>query len=127
MSATALNFECICKERDIHDASCAFPAHTVLLNQGTIERLGWEEGDSIGGLTLEAAGIQSDCFQLLCDKDRPANLEETVEAVSEERELQPTTALVRHGGGPAIALCPCGLDDGCPRCEVDGYAPEGGA
>lgn len=87
MSATALNFERLVTAKAAHDASCAFPAHTVLINQATIDRLGWEEGDQIGGLTVEAAGIQSDCFQLLCDKDRPAEKQETVGAVSTEWEV----------------------------------------
>lgn len=88
MNAQAKNFERIVKARNAHDASCAFPAHTILMNPVTIDRLGWEAGDQIGGLTLEAdGGIQTDCFLLLCDKDRPRAEEEAVEAVSEREAV----------------------------------------
>lgn len=87
MSATGKNFERIAEAKTQHNAGCAFPAHTVVMNPFDIERLGWEVGDTIAGLTLAADDqLQVDRFNLLCDRDAEPE-QEAVEAVAAERPL----------------------------------------
>jgi hypothetical protein len=90
VNATAKNFEAIAKAKERHDRNCDSPAHTLLMHPLDIERLGWEEGDRIAGLTLRSEPtVQPATAEVLCDKNQPSGgeeLEETVEAVSEQRE-----------------------------------------
>lgn len=53
MNPEALNFERIKKARDHHDATCdKGKADRVYMHPADIERMQWEEGDVIAGLTL---------------------------------------------------------------------------
>ena len=54
MGAEARNFEAIVKAKADHNKHCPFPPHTVRMNPFEIERMQWEEGDTIAGLVLEA-------------------------------------------------------------------------
>src|SRR6185369_4407833 len=54
VSAEAKNFEAIVKAKAAHNKNCPFPPHTVRMNPFEIERMQWEEGDTIAGLVLEA-------------------------------------------------------------------------
>jgi hypothetical protein len=84
----AKNFEAIVKAKADHNSHCPFPPHTVRMNPFEIERMGWEEGDVIAGLTLEAdAKLGTGAFRLVCDGMEPPELdideEVTIEAPAE--------------------------------------------
>jgi hypothetical protein len=67
------------------------------LRSSKIERMGWEEGDVIAGLTLEADGaIGTGAFRLICDGMEPPELEIDEEMVIEA----PTEPLVVPVGPP---------------------------
>ena len=84
MSAEGKNFEAITKAKADHNARCPFPPHTVRMNPFEIERMQWEEGDTIAGLVLEGdAKVGTGAFRLVCDGMEPPELEiEEVEAIS---------------------------------------------
>ena len=84
MSAEAKNFEAITKAKADHSAKCPFPPHTVRMNPFEIERMNWEEGDTIAGLILEGdPKVGTGAFRLVCDGMEPPELElEEVEAIS---------------------------------------------
>jgi hypothetical protein len=88
----ARNFEAIAKAKADHNRKCPFPPHTVRMNPFEIERMGWEEGDVIAGLVLEAdPNLGTGAFRLVCDGMEPPELElEEEEAVVEA----PTEPLV---------------------------------
>ncbi len=96
-SAEAKNFEAIVKAKDAHNRSCPFPPHTVRMNPFEIERMGWEEGDTIAGLALEADGaIGTGAFRLICDGMEPPELDIEEEAVIEA----PAEPIVVPAGPP---------------------------
>ena len=84
MSAEAKNFEAIVKAKAAHNKSCPFPPHTVRMSPFELERMQWEEGDTIAGLVLEAdPKLGTGAFRLVCDGMEPPELEiEEVEAIS---------------------------------------------
>ena len=84
MSAEAKNFEAITKAKADHTAKCPFPPHTVRMNPFEIERMSWEEGDTIAGLVLEGdPKVGTGAFRLICDGMEPPELEiEEVEAIT---------------------------------------------
>ena len=84
MSAEGKNFEAITKAKADHNARCPFPPHTVRMNPFEIERMQWEEGDTIAGLVLEGdPKVGTGAFRLVCDGMEPPELEiEEVEAIS---------------------------------------------
>ena len=72
----AKNFEAIVKAKDQHNKNCPFPPHTVRMNPFEIERMQWEEGDTIAGLLLEGDGkVGTGSFRLICDGMEPPELE----------------------------------------------------
>ena len=84
----AKNFEAISKAKADHNKHCPFPPHAVRMNPFEIERMGWEEGDSIAGLLLEAdPAIGTGAFRLVCDGMEPPELDieetEVIEAPAE--------------------------------------------
>lgn len=100
----AKNFEAIVKAKDQHNKNCPFPPHTVRMNPFEIERMQWEEGDTIAGLLLEGDGkVGTGSFRLICDGMEPPELE------IEETEVMPAPA------EPMVV--PVG-----PRRENDPYA-----
>ena len=80
----AKNFEAISKAKADHNKHCPFPPHSVRMNPFEIERMGWEEGDTIAGLLLESdAKLGTGAFRLICDGMEPPELEiEETEAIS---------------------------------------------
>ena len=75
-SAEGKNFEAISKAKEAHNRACPFPPHTVRMNPFEIERMQWEEGDTIAGLVLEADGnVGTGAFRLVCDGTDPPELE----------------------------------------------------
>ncbi|MCW2999461.1 MAG: hypothetical protein JWN65_3010 [Solirubrobacterales bacterium] len=97
MSAEAKNFEAISKAKAAHNKACPFPPHTVRMNPFEIERMQWEEGDTIAGLLLESdAKLGTGAFRLICDGMEPPELDiEETEYV--EGPLEPLVVPV----GPA--------------------------
>lgn len=76
MGAEAKNFEAISKAKADHNARCPFPPHTVRMHPFEIERMGWEEGDTIAGLVLESdPKLGTGAFRLVCDGMEPPELE----------------------------------------------------
>jgi hypothetical protein len=95
MSVEGRNFEAIAKAKADHNRRCPFPPHSVRMNPFEIERMGWEEGDTIAGLVLEAdSRVGTGAFRLVCDGMEPPELEEEHEAVIEA----PTEPLVVPAG-----------------------------
>jgi len=88
VSAEAKNFEAIVKAKAEHNKHCPFPPHTVRMNPFEIERMQWEEGDTIAGLLLEAdAKLGTGAFRLVCDGMEPPELEiEEFEAITAPAE-----------------------------------------
>lgn len=76
MSAEAKNFEAITKAKEQHNKTCPFPPHTVRMHPYEIDRMQWEEGDTIAGLVLEAdPKLGTGSFRLICDGMEPPVLE----------------------------------------------------
>lgn len=100
-NAEGKNFEAIVKGKEQHNKNCPFPPHTVRMNPFEIERMQWEEGDTIAGLVLEGDGrVGTGSFRLICDGMEPPELDiEETEAISGPAE--PLTVPVPVGpGGP---------------------------
>ena len=93
----AKNFEAIVKAKAEHNANCPFPPHTVRMSPFEIERLGWEEGDVIAGLNLEAdSKLGTGAFRLVCDGSEPPELDiEETEVI--EVPAEPLTVPVPAG------------------------------
>ena len=97
MSAEGKNFEAITKAKAQHNKSCPFPPHTVRMHPYEIERMQWEEGDTIAGLLLEAdPKLGTGAFRLVCDGMEPPELDIEEEAVIEA----PAEPLVIPAGPP---------------------------
>lgn len=89
--------QAVCKAKEAHNNSCPYggQATEVHLNWFDIERMGWEEGDVICGLTVIGnEKIATGMMRVRCDAEPgdPDGLKEEedveiVEAVSAEREL----------------------------------------
>jgi hypothetical protein len=88
VSAEGKNFEAIVKAKADHNKHCPFPPHTVRMNPFEIERMQWEEGDTIAGLVLESdPKIGTGAFRLVCDGMEPPELEtEDFEAITAPAE-----------------------------------------
>lgn len=77
MSKVADNFRAIHEAKDHHAKTCPFPPHTLLMNPHDVQRMCWEDGDSVMGLVLKAEPKQQlDTFGLLCDGQSPPALDE---------------------------------------------------
>ena len=104
LEASGKNMEAVCKAKEAHNKTCPWggTATEVHLTFFDIERLGWEEGDVICGLTVVGdPKVATGMMRVTCDAEpdggpqEEEEVEEVVEAVS-ERELQP----VGPGTGP---------------------------
>ena len=108
IDASAKNMQAVCKAKDVHNQTCPYGGNAthVHLNWFDLERIGWEEGDVICGLTvLGDPKVATGMMRVTCDAepDDPDELQEEVddelvEAVSSEREL------VTPGPGPVRTL-----------------------
>jgi len=97
VDASAKNMQAVCKAKEVHNTTCPYGgnATAVHLNWFDLERIGWDEGDVICGLTvLGDAKVATGMMRVTCDAepDEPSGLEEEaedeiVEAVSTEREI----------------------------------------
>ena len=97
IEASSKNMEVIVKARDHHDRSCRFGgrATAVQMSYFDIERLGWEEGDQIVGLTIVGDHErQPGTLRVTCDaepspdKQEQEEVEDVLDAVATQ-ELQP--------------------------------------
>jgi hypothetical protein len=95
IEASGKNMEAVCKAKEVHNKTCPYGGNAteVHLNFFDIDRLGWEEGDVICGLTLVGDGkVATGTMKVTCDaepdggNEESEEVEEVVEAVS-EREL----------------------------------------
>jgi hypothetical protein len=83
LDASAKNMQAVCKAKEVH------------LNWFDLDRMGWEEGDVICGLTVIGdEKVATGMMRVTCDAEPgdPSGLEEeedieVVEAVSSEREI----------------------------------------
>ncbi len=97
LEASAKNMQAVCKAKEHHDKTCPWKGTgtEVHLNWFDIERMGWEEGDVICGLTVMGdEKVATGMMRVTCDAepDDPSGLQEeedveVVEAVSSEREI----------------------------------------
>jgi len=104
IEASGKNMEAVCKAKEAHNNTCPWGGNAteVHLTFFDIERLGWEEGDVICGLTVVGdEKVATGMMRVTCDAEpdggpqEEEEVEEVVEAVS-ERELHP----VGPGTGP---------------------------
>jgi hypothetical protein len=97
LDASAKNMQAVCKAKEVHNQTCPYGgnANAVHLNWFDLERVGWEEGDVICGLTVMGdEKIATGMMRVTCDAepDDPSGLEEeaedeVVDAVSTERVI----------------------------------------
>jgi hypothetical protein len=97
LDASAKNMQAVCKAKEVHNQTCPYGgnANAVHLNWFDLERMGWEEGDNICGLTVIGdEKIATGMMRVTCDAepDDPSGLEEeaedeVVDAVSTERVI----------------------------------------
>ena len=99
IDASAKNMQAVCKAKEVHNKTCPYGGNATAVHMSffDVDRLGWEEGDTICGLTVVAdAKVATGMMRVTCDaepdggKDESEEVEEVVDAVStRERELQP--------------------------------------
>jgi hypothetical protein len=86
MSKEAQNMESIYKAKQYHDTTCAYGGvgKRCHMTAFDIERMGWEEGDVIAGLTLvvDPKG-QTGRFRVECDAE-PTSEPEVTEEVKDK-------------------------------------------
>jgi hypothetical protein len=97
IDASAKNMQAVCKAKEVHNQTCPYGgnANAVHLNWFDLERIGWEEGDVICGLTVMGdEKVATGMMRVTCDAepDDPSGLEEeaddeVVDAVSTERVI----------------------------------------
>jgi hypothetical protein len=93
---SAKNMQAVCKAKEVHDKTCPFGGTGIEVHMAwfDIERMGWEAGDVICGLTVMGSDtVATGMMRVVCDaeKDGGGLKEEEdvelVEAVATEREL----------------------------------------
>lgn len=94
---SAENMRAIAHAKANHYKTCVAPAWGVAMHSIAIERCGWEEGEDIVGLKLEADNNLSTMeFVILCDANRPTitpdEIEEEHRKVIEEAEREKVPA-----------------------------------
>jgi len=94
-SKSAKNMEAVCKAKEHHNRTCPWGGNAteVHLSWFDVERLGWEDGDVICGLTVVGdETVATGMMRVTCDAEPAPDREEAeeaevVEAVAGEREL----------------------------------------
>lgn len=87
MSASAKNMEVVVKAKAHHNETCPWKgnANRVLMHPFDIERMGWEEGDTIAGLTIISdTGITTGMLRVQCDAEPTDDGPEITEEVTKE-------------------------------------------
>jgi hypothetical protein len=100
IDASAKNMQAVCKAKEVHNKTCPYGgnANAVHLNWFDIERMGWEDGDDVCGLTVIGdEKVATGMMRVTCDAEPDGDgglqeeaEEDVVDAVSRERELQPS-------------------------------------
>jgi hypothetical protein len=97
VEASGKNMEAVCKAKEAHNNTCPYGGNATAVHLAffDLDRLGWEEGDVICGLTVVGdAKVATGMMRVTCDAEpdggpqEEEEVEEVVDAVS-ERELQP--------------------------------------
>ena len=97
VEASGKNMEAVCKAKEAHNKTCPWGGNATEVHLAffDIDRLGWEEGDVICGLTVVGDSRSPPAMmRVTCDaepdggKQEEEEVEEVVDAVS-ERELVP--------------------------------------
>jgi hypothetical protein len=109
LDASAKNMQAVCRAREAHDRSCPWggKATAVHLSWFDIERMGWDEGDVVCGLTVVGdERIATGRMRVTCDAEPGGGREEqeeaeVVEAVAGERELVEVGPAPARRGEPA--------------------------
>ena len=95
--ASGKNMKVVCDAKEHHNKTCPYGGNATAVHMSffDIDRLGWEEGDTICGLTVVGdEKVATGMMRVTCDaepdgdKDIEEEVEEVVDAVS-ERELVP--------------------------------------
>lgn len=85
MNKEAKNMEAIYKAKKDHDTKCPYGGVAIrfYMTLFDIERMGWEEGDTVAGMTLLSdAKLTTGRFRMECDAE-PKEDQEITEAVSD--------------------------------------------
>ncbi len=100
IDASAKNMQAVCKAKEVHNRTCPYggSANAVHLNWFDIERMGWEDGDTVCGLVVQGdEKVATGMMRVTCDAepddDRQTEAEDetdVVDAVSRERVLAPS-------------------------------------
>ena len=101
IEASGKNMEAVCKAKEVHNRTCPWggTATEVHLAFFDIERIGWEEGDLICGLTVVGdASVATGMMRVTCDAE-PDNLNEEEEAEEEVVDAVADRELVTTGPG----------------------------
>jgi hypothetical protein len=97
VEASGKNMEAVCKAKEAHNRTCPWGGNATEVHLAffDIDRMGWEEGDVICGLSVVGDGsVATGMMRVTCDaepdggKSEEEEVEEVVDAVS-ERELVP--------------------------------------
>ena len=95
-TVSAKNMEAVCKAKEVHNNTCPWGGNATEVHMSwfDINRMGWEDGDVICGLTIVGdEAVATGMMRVTCDAEGDGSgLTETeeieiVEAVSSEREL----------------------------------------
>jgi hypothetical protein len=98
VEASGKNMQAVCQAKEVHDKTCQWggKATEVHLAYFDIERMGWEEGDVICGLTVVGdKRVPTGMMRVTCDAEpdpdgqEAEEVEEVVDAVA-DRELVTT-------------------------------------
>lgn len=76
MNKSAKNMEVIYKAKQNHDANCPWKGEgkRIYMTAFDIERMGWEEGDVLAGMTLMSdSGLSTGRFRVECDNEPKAD------------------------------------------------------
>lgn len=87
MSVSAKNMEAVYKAKQAHDAECPWGGEgkRVLISPYDLERMGWEDGDNVAGLTVVSdSQINTGMLRVECDAEPNGEEPEITEAVSEK-------------------------------------------
>ncbi len=100
--ASAKNMQAVCKAKEAHNRTCRFggQATEVHLSWFDIERMGWEAGDVICGLTVVGdEAVPTGRMRVTCDAEpggggrtEEEEVVENVDAVAADRDLVPAGA-----------------------------------
>lgn len=86
MNVSAKNMEAVAKAKKHHDTNCPWGGEgkRVIMTAFDIDRMGWEEGDVIAGLTVIAdSSVATGRIRVECDAE-PSSEPEAVEETKKE-------------------------------------------